>query len=93
MKRTLDLYKVIHSKLWSGFDGLINFCPNSSDDYMIIFETNVTAYWRDPHLEEVNLRYMQQQTRSEIVHIACRIGNENCATQVNRHKNYLKLRT
>ena len=25
---------------------------------------------------------MQQQTRSEIVHIACRIGNENCATQV-----------
>ena len=43
----------------------------------------MTAYWRDPHLEEVNLRYMQQQTRSEIVHIACRIGNENCATQVN----------
>ena len=52
----------------------------------------MTAYWRDPHLEEVNLRYMQQQTRSEIVHIACRIGNENCATQVNLHKNSLKLR-
>ena len=47
-----------------------------------LYKTNVTAYWRDPHLEEVNLRYMQQQTRSEIVHIACRIGNENCATQV-----------
>ena len=87
MKRTLDLYKVIHSESWTGFDGLNIFRPSSSD-----FQTNVTAYWRDPHLEEVNLRYMQQQTRSEIVHIACRIGNENCATQVNDHKNSLKLR-
>ena len=59
----------------------MNLRPTSSVDHKF-FKTNVTAYWRDPHLEEVNLRYMQQQTRSEIVHIACRIGNENCATQV-----------
>ena len=60
----------------------MNLRPPSSVDHKVL-KTNVTAYWRDPHLEEVNLRYMQQQTRSEIVHIACRIGNENCATQVN----------
>ena len=29
MKRTLDLYKVIHPELWTEFDGLINFCPSN----------------------------------------------------------------